>query len=312
MTDRKRWNLICILFDLTLLTAGIRSGIHLFWILCVIRLTADMMALWYDSEGSNPSISDVTETDDPVMAAQLFPDDDSDLEKNLLNRQVEFQNLQSQINPHFLYNTLESIRGQALIDGAPEIANMTKALSAYFRYSVSTSADLVRLEDELRNIRNYFVIQQYRFGSKLTMDITFEDPEAICNDILLPKLTLQPILENAIFHGLEPGTKPGHLQITVTTTQSRLLIMVSDNGVGIDSETLAALNDKLEHGGIEADSHSASKHSGIALINVNKRIQLCFGQAYGLHVRSIPDIGTDVEIITPIVRKTEPGKDRIF
>ena len=116
-------------------------------------------------------------------------------------KQAELDSLQSQINPHFLYNTLESIRGQAVLDKTEKIAKMTEALSAFFRYSIGRKGSIVQLTDELKNTDNYMLIQQFRFGEKVSLQKIISDEEALQG--YLPKMTIQPIIENAIYHGLE-------------------------------------------------------------------------------------------------------------
>ena len=160
-------------------------------------------------------------------------------ERALTQKQSTLIALQSQINPHFLYNTLDSIRGQALMHNIPEIADMTESLSSIFRYSISRQSTMVPLRDELRNIQIYFSIQQYRFQNRFSMDVSCEDPSAL--DCYLPKLTLQPLVENCIFHGLELLDRPGHIYVDITLTSNRLLICVSDDGCGIPEEKLSRL-----------------------------------------------------------------------
>lgn len=121
----------------------------------------------------------------------------------ILNKQTELTALQSQINPHFLYNTLETIRGQALIDDNEEIAKMVEALSAFFRYSISRKGNLVTLRDELANIENYMLIQRYRFNNRFSMEVLIDEEDEEAFDFLIPRLIIQPVVENAIFHGLE-------------------------------------------------------------------------------------------------------------
>lgn len=216
----------------------------------------------------------------------------------------EFLALQNQINPHFLYNTLEAIRGDALSEGIDYLADITESLSTFYRYSVTDTGSLVTLSDELENVDNYFKIQQYRFGEKLELiyDIP-EDREDIL-DLMCPKLTLQPIVENAIFHGLEKRVDKGTIRIRLELTDNKLIITIIDNGVGMDSNTLDALNSRLKQNTyLYSNNDDKTKKGGIALINVGRRIKLLFGENYGIHVFSIPDIGTDVRITLPIVNK---------
>lgn len=179
--------------------------------------------------------------------------DSSELLK-LNKRQAQYLALQNQINPHFLYNILESIRSEALIAGLTSVADMTEALATFFRYTISKVENLVSVEEELENCRTYFRIQQYRFGSRLSLSIECdpEDREEIYG-CRLPKLTMQPILENSIIHGTECKIGTGHLSIHLERSGQRLLIRISDDGVGMD-------------GGIVQDERSAGKErSGICV-----------------------------------------------
>lgn len=220
---------------------------------------------------------------------------------DLNKRQAQYLALQNQINPHFLYNTLESIRGEALIAGMDNIADMTEALAKFFRYTITKVENLVSVEEELDNCETYFLIQQYRFGSRLKLHILYEEEnrENIMN-CRIPKLTLQPVLENSIIHGTELKIGTGNLTIRFELTDKRLIIRISDDGVGMDEQTLAKLNRQLGRGG-NALAEYGEKKGGIALVNVNNRIHLLFGEEYGMHIYSIQGKGTDVEVTLPIV-----------
>ena len=220
----------------------------------------------------------------------------------LNKRQAQYLALQNQINPHFLYNTLESIRSEALIAGLSQVADMTEALASFFRYTISKVENLVSVEEELHNCETYFRVQQYRFGPRLELAVECdpEDREEIYR-CRLPKLTMQPILENSIIHGTELKIGTGHLTIHLERTGSRLLIRISDDGVGMDPETLRRTNERLEKSGRALADHSQESEGGIALVNVNNRIHLLFGEEYGLHVFSMPGVGTDVEIVLPVI-----------
>lgn len=220
----------------------------------------------------------------------------------LNKRQAQYLALQNQINPHFLYNTLESIRGEALISGLDSVAEMTEGLAKFFRYTITKVENLVSVEEELDNCETYFAIQKYRFGDRLQLHIEY-DPEEWdeIKDCRIPKLTLQPILENSIIHGIELKIGTGNLCIHFGRTQDRLLIRISDDGVGMDEETLAMLNRKLGKGTDASGTAEAERQGGIALANVNNRIHLIFGDEYGMHIYSTPGNGTDVEISIPIL-----------
>lgn len=219
----------------------------------------------------------------------------------LNKRQAQYLALQNQINPHFLYNTLESIRGEALIAGLDSVADMTEALARFFRYTITKVENLVSVEEELENCETYFLIQKYRFGERLQLHIDCDsvDWETVMN-CKIPKLTLQPILENSIIHGTELKIGAGNLKIQFECSAERLLIRISDDGVGMDEETLAMLNRKLGRDGNALVHYTDEKKGGIALANVNSRIHLLFGEEYGIHVYSVPQIGTDVEITLPL------------
>lgn len=221
----------------------------------------------------------------------------------LSKKQAEYLALQNQINPHFLYNTLEAIRGDALDIGAKDIANTTEALATFFRYTISEMSDLVSVEEELVSVDNYFKIQRYRFGDKLRLRIIAEDDDVYCCQ--LPKLTLQPIIENAIFHGLE--TKPGGGTITILMqlTEKRVIIHINDNGVGMSPENTLLINDKLEKIKVSYIQEDSSSSIGIALRNVAQRIKLLFGEEYGLRLYSTQGIGTEVVVTIPRIAKED-------
>lgn len=230
-------------------------------------------------------------------------DEKKDLDRGyaaeLLAKQAELEALQSQINPHFLYNTLESIRGRALVEGCEDVAEMAEALAALFRYSISQKGDLVTLEEELHNLGNYFLIQQYRFHNKFEVRYAIEDPELL--SALLPRMSLQPLVENAIYHGLETKIGKGIVMIKVTEYREKIEIAIEDNGSGIDDERLKQLNLWLSQGLMPKEAEGA--RIGIALLNVNKRIALYFGEIYGLRIYSTLGYGTDVRLTIPKNKK---------
>lgn len=236
--------------------------------------------------------------------------DSSELLK-LNKRQAQYLALQNQINPHFLYNTLESIRSEALISGLDSVAEMTEALATFFRYTISKVENLVSVEEEIQNCETYFRIQQYRFGTRLSLLIECdpdEHDEIYC--CRLPKLTMQPILENSIIHGTECKIGEGHLTIHLERSRERLIIRISDDGVGMDEKTLTKMNERLEKSGRAFDSQNTETKGGIALVNVNNRIHLLFGEEYGIHVYSVQGIGTDVEITLPAITSDREIKNR--
>ncbi len=215
-------------------------------------------------------------------------------------KQAEYLALQNQINPHFLYNTLEAIRGDALASGMVSLAEIAEALATYFRYTISKMNRLVTVEEELNNVKNYFRIQRYRYGDRMQMTLSYDKENQELLTLRIPKLTLQPIVENAVIHGLERKVGQGHIRLTAETTQSRLLLHVSDDGVGMGRDALANLTDRLTQTRFDYIDSEAEKEGGIALVNVNNRLRLLFGEQYGLNIYSEPNVGTDVEITLPL------------
>jgi two-component system sensor histidine kinase YesM len=219
-------------------------------------------------------------------------------------KQAQYLALQNQINPHFLYNTLEGIRGETLNAGLDNVARMTEALARFFRYTISSSDNLVTVGTELANVRNYYIIQRYRFGEKLSLAVEYDeeqDPDIL--SYYLPKLTLQPIVENAVYHGIEQKMGKGRLRIKIESTPKRLIITVSDNGIGMTAERLREIRDRMGNMTLDYIQPDEEPHGGIAMVNVNNRIRLLFGEEYGICINSTPGVGTDVEITLPLIRK---------
>lgn len=216
-------------------------------------------------------------------------------ETELTKRRVELTLLQSQINPHFLYNTLESIKGLAVEEGSTQVFELTKALALFFRYSVKGS-DMVPLERELMIIKNYIYIHQIRFGKRLQVEY---DIGTDCLSCLVPKMILQPIVENAIKYGIEPLERSGLLVLRGYRDEEKLYLCVTDNGTGISLEKLKEIHTTIERpsaiGGLNDDSVS-----GIGLANVHNRIRMIFGETYGIKMTSELKVGTTVSYIIPI------------
>lgn len=220
----------------------------------------------------------------------------------MLMVQAEMHVLQNQINPHFLYNTLENIRSHAIVNGNDDIADMTEALATLFRYQISRPGEMSTFEDEIENVRNYLTIQNYRFGEKIEVEWIFEDEDNGLMQCQLPILTIQPIVENAIHHGLETKEGRGKLIIHAFLTKKNMHICIEDNGMGIDEELLKQLNNKLHDFNYSTNMNAfktKNGSSGIALMNVNQRIKHYFGKKYGLNIMSVVNYGTRVEIVVP-------------
>ena len=217
-----------------------------------------------------------------------------------LKMEAELHALQNQINPHFLYNTLEVIRGRALVQNAQDIADMTEALATIFRYNINRPGDVATLQEEIDNVRNYMLIQNCRFGDRFRFETEIEDVEDGILTHVLPVLTLQPLVENAIYHGINDRIGGGRIRLKAYLTQRDLLIIISDNGKGMDDVTLQEIHRKLVGAseGLPVEKKTG-RGTGIALTNVNQRIKFYFGKEYGLDVKSTLGIGTTITITIP-------------
>ena len=230
---------------------------------------------------------------------------------NYLLQEAQLAALQSQINPHFLFNTLESIRGFAYKSGSYEIAEMTEALSSMLRTSLMRTNALITIEQELENIQNYMSIQNFRFQNKFKLQVIYDQTDDTITQCVIPNLTLQPLVENAIYHGLENRTEQGIIRINIVKTEKRIVINVIDNGNGIPEEKLEQLYERLQEPplALRQDCKSTDTHTGIGLDNINKRIKMKFGPEYGLHIYSSVDIMTNIEITLPIIYATGATDD---
>ena len=222
----------------------------------------------------------------------------SEYSAGVMKKQAEIDALQSQINPHFLYNTLESIRGEAMEEGVDGIARMVKALADIFRYSITNQNKMVTLEEELKNIDNYLDIQQYRFNNRF--NVVKEIDEA-SKKTLIPKLIIQPLVENAIKHGLELMSEKGTIKIKTTMTDDSVIVNIEDNGLGMDKETLEQINISLAEG--VGRRKRGKVRVGLGLININERIKLIFNVDFGLKIFSMKDVGTNAELRIPKITK---------
>jgi len=213
----------------------------------------------------------------------------------LRQKQAEYLALQNQINPHFLYNALEAIRADALLADCGDIAETTEALATFFRYTISNVQEYVTFSDELDNAENYFTIQRCRFGDKISMELELEDEELL--EARMPKLILQPLVENAVSHGLEGKLGPGTVRIIIERSDQTLFLRVRDDGIGIPDERVEQLNEQFAE---DTGVANGQQRGGIALRNVNSRIRLMFGENYGLRLFSAAGIGTECCVTLPL------------
>lgn len=206
-------------------------------------------------------------------------------------RKQEFDTLQSQINPHFLYNTLDIIVWMIENEQKAEAVKAVTALARFFRISLSKGKSIITVRDELEHVRNYLMIQHMRFKNKFSYEIRAEEEVLELSSL---KLMLQPLVENAIYHGMEFMDGDGEIILRAWKEDAELYFEVSDNGLGMTEEQVERL--------FSSSTHVASNRgSGIGVKNVNERIKLYFGEQYGLTIDSEPDEGTRVRIHLPAV-----------
>ncbi len=215
-----------------------------------------------------------------------------------LKRKFELDALQAKINPHFLYNTLDSVVWMAEQNDTEGVIRMISALAKLFRVSLSKGHDIITLGEELEHVRNYLIIQQIRYTGKFEFSLEVEQGLEECPTI---KLIVQPIVENAIYHGIKYLQEMGHITIKVYRRKpGAIVVEIRDNGVGMDEEKLDRI---LSFGG----PHSP-KGSGIGVRNVHQRVQLYYGSDFGLEISSELDEGTLVRIVIPEGESIHPIK----
>ncbi len=203
-------------------------------------------------------------------------------------KQIELNRLQSQIKPHFLYNTLECIHWQALLDGNKNVSRMVKALANFYRLCLSNGKDIISLSQELANVENYLIIQNMRYSDIAECEISIDDA---FKNVLIPKLTLQPLIENSIYHGIrvKDGYK-GKILVSAKEEGNKIIISVADNGVGMEQEQIDEINNSIS---------IFDEKTGYGLRNVHKRIEILFGRGYGLYYRKNEYGGVTVDVLLP-------------
>jgi two-component system sensor histidine kinase YesM len=212
-------------------------------------------------------------------------------------REAELKILQEQIKPHFLYNTLDTIHWMAQEHGARDIVQVVDALTSLFRIGLSRGKEMIRVSDELEHVRSYLIIQKARYEDKF--DFSLRTDQEVLSSMVL-KLTLQPLVENAIYHGIKERRGHGTIQVEAERRDGMLVLRVSDDGVGMSPAKLEEVRALL------APSHPHGDGlAGYGIHNVHERIQLSFGARYGLRFESAPDRGTTVEILHPLLDSEE-------
>ena len=250
------------------------------WGYAEIKLMADSF---------NNLINEIKEMTDKLfnMTKRLY---ETELEK----KQAEIMQLRSQINPHFLYNTLEVCKGVAYDEDVSKVVELLTSLGSIFKYSVKGESE-VSLKTEINIIESYIKIQSSRFGPRLKYE------NSIPQDLLslkIPKMILQPIVENAVFHGLERRVGEGRITITGEVTNNSLILSVHDNGVGFSKGVLNEVQQQISNG-----NSSYENNEKIGITNVNNRLKLMYGEEYGLEIRSM-EYDTTISLKIPVIKQT--------
>lgn len=212
------------------------------------------------------------------------------LEK-IKKKEAEFKALQAQINPHFLYNTLESINSMAKIRKADDISTMVISLSKLLRLSINKGGEFISVRDELEQVRSYLTIQRVRYEDKFNVRM---DVDEDILDYKMLKLILQPLVENAIYHGMELKEGGGSISISGKLVHDRLLFTIEDDGLGMEDSRLDEVRNALK-------DNNRTDYKIFGIYNVNERIKLYFGDSYGLEFQSIKGAGTTVKVVLPVI-----------
>ena len=219
-------------------------------------------------------------------------------QSEILNKEMEFKTLQSQMNPHFLYNTLDTINWLAFKEKQTEICNLVAAISSLIRASISNKKSIITIEQELDYVKNYIYIQHIRYKDRF--DTIYDIDESLLKQAV-PKLIIQPIVENAIIHGIENSKNKNLLYISVKRENECIVIIVKDTGIGMTDEKVSELLKEP----LNAEGDEQKAHTNLGLYAVHKRIQLMYGDLYGLTVQSQAGEGTTVTLHIPFTKKQE-------
>ncbi|WP_261807941.1 sensor histidine kinase [Paenibacillus sp. N3.4] len=247
----------------------------------------------------NVMVNRLSEAVDRVILVEL-----NNTEIQLERQKAEFQSLQLQINPHFMYNTLETIVCYATIQESEEISEIVEALAYMLRYSVQTNIEEITVANELKHVLHYMIILRHRIGREFEIDVAMK-PEFLL--FTMVRLTLQPLIENVFQHAFPEGVEDFHfIRIDGGVDDGIFWVSVQDNGSGISETELAELQQKLSANRLaDGEMDKAGKKGGIGVLNVHRRIQMVYGEKYGLQIESIPEKGTKMTMLMPASPNTQ-------
>ncbi|MGL6201200.1 MAG: sensor histidine kinase [Lachnospiraceae bacterium] len=282
--------LLCIIFIIIRMARRMVEKAYEPWgnvVYAMEKVSAGELETRLDVKEEDPDMK-VVSTGFNSMMQQLIRLMEQIKEEQYQMNQIRLNALHSQIQPHFLYNTLDCIHWQAVMSGNQDISNMVKALASYYRTCLSKGKDIITLQQEVEYIRNYLFIQRMRYGDVLNYEISSEPG---LEKALIPKLTLQPLVENAIYHGIKSSEdKEGHIFIRIFDASPDVEILIEDDGVGMSDEKLEEMNKMIS---------IFDEQYGYGVRNVNRRIQLFCGEEYGLHYQKNEKGGITVRVLLP-------------
>lgn len=310
------WRVVGVSYVDELVNRNVSEMIHLSVVLAVVVLVVALLASWllsrllgrplrglasamesfeadadhftYRPVGGTREVQELSESfEHMVLRIQRLMCTVREEEVNL--RKTELKALQAQINPHFLYNTLDSIAWMCEQGRNTDAVKMVHALARLFRISISRGHELIPIGKEIEHAESYLQIQKYRYKNQFTYEF---DVDPACLNYYCNKITLQPIIENAINHGLDLLVEEGRIDVRVREEGEDIVFYVQDNGVGMSHEQLRSIMER-----------SPTDRTGIGIKNVNDRLKIYFGKHYGLRITSEPDIGTCVEIRMPKIQE---------
>lgn len=315
--DRTDWFVVSTIPFSYLNSESTRTGINIFFLALACSLLAIILSYFLsksislplkklvlsmnEAKRGNLSVSIEDESKDEIgEVARNFNamvNEIKNLMKNVKNkekqkRDAELKALQAQINPHFLSNTLNTVKWLATIQKADNIENLITSLIQLLHANMGKGEVLVSLREELEYIKNYINIQEYRYFNKFLVNYDIEDKIL---DYKMPRFTLQPVVENAIIHGIEPMEGQGVIIIKGFEYDDSVKVTITDNGLGIPEDKLVNILNSDEN-------NNKYRFSGIGISNVNERIKMYFGERYGLNIHSVQNLYTTVEISIPIVK----------
>lgn len=272
--------------------------VMLVWIVHPLKTFEDTLEYFAGEEQTEAELENIRDTIPYIREMKILVDKYSSrkIRRNsaeIFDKQTELTALQSQINPHFLYNTLDTIIWLAEAGKQKEVVDMVGSLSEFFRTSLNQGKDIIPIREELQHVKSYLEIQQVRYQDILEYEIHM--PEEL-EKYLIPKITIQPIVENALYHGIKNKRGLGHILINGRREKNHFVIQIEDNGIGISEERLAQVRDKIQY-------RSPAGNDIYGLYNVNERIHLNFGEKFGISIESDYGDGTVVSILLPYMEE---------